>query len=118
MYFYVIYYPKGKYKMKNSDFKPLIDTPFGYTLSLISGKWKMVILYLLHEHEIIRYNELQRKIGSITYKMLSSQLKELEESNLINRKAYPSIPPKVEYSLTKRLKMPKKEHYQHQPLIK
>lgn len=88
--------------MKKSDFKPLIDTPFGYTLSLISGKWKMVILYLLDEHKIIRYNELQRKIGSITYKMLSSQLKELEESNLINRKAYPTIPPKVEYSLTKR----------------
>ena len=88
--------------MEKPKFEPLIDTPFGYTLSLISGKWKMVILYLLAEHEIIRYNELQRKIGSITYKMLSSQLKELEMSGLINRKEYPMIPPKVEYSLTKR----------------
>lgn len=52
----------------------------------------MVILYLLAEYEVIRYNELQRKIGSITYKMLSSQLKELESSNLINRKEYPEIP--------------------------
>lgn len=88
--------------MAKPKFEPLIDTPFGYTLSLISGKWKMVILYLLAENNIIRYNELQRKIGSITYKMLSSQLKELEENGLINRKEYPMIPPKVEYSLTKR----------------
>ncbi|MGP2656697.1 winged helix-turn-helix transcriptional regulator [Malaciobacter sp. WC5094] len=88
--------------MKKTDFKPLIDTPFGYTLSLISGKWKMVILYLLDEYKVIRYNELQRKIGSITYKMLSSQLKELEECDLIKRKEYPIIPPKVEYSLSKR----------------
>lgn len=88
--------------MKKSDFKPLIDTPFGYTLSLISGKWKMVILYLLDEYEVIRYNELQRKIGSITYKMLSTQLKELEESKLVKRKEYHTIPPKVEYSLSKR----------------
>lgn len=88
--------------MEKIKFEPLIDTSFGYTLSLISGKWKMVILYLLSEHKIIRYNELQRKIGSITYKMLSSQLKELESSKLINRKEYPMIPPKVEYSLSKR----------------
>lgn len=88
--------------MKKNEFKPLIDTPFGYTLSLISGKWKMVILYLLDEYKVIRYNELQRKIGSITYKMLSSQLKELEESKLIIRKEYPIIPPKVEYSLSKK----------------
>ena len=88
--------------MKKSKFEPLSDTPFGYTLSLISGKWKMVILYLLVEHKTVRYNELQRKIGSITYKMLSSQLKELEASNLINRREYPVIPPKVEYSLTPR----------------
>ena len=102
MYFHVRYYLKGKCNMKKSQFEPLSDTPFGYTLSLISGKWKMVILYLLAEHKVIRYNELQRKIGSITYKMLSSQLKELESSNLINRKEYPEIPPKVEYSLSKR----------------
>ncbi|MEN5387507.1 helix-turn-helix domain-containing protein [Aliarcobacter skirrowii] len=80
----------------------ILETPFGYTLSLISGKWKMIILYLLSEHKVIRYNELQRKIGKITYKMLSSQLKELEMDKLINRKEYPMIPPKVEYSLTKK----------------
>ncbi|RBQ28615.1 winged helix-turn-helix transcriptional regulator [Aliarcobacter vitoriensis] len=86
--------------MKKDELKNIAETPFGYTLSLISGKWKMMILYLLSEHKVIRYNELQRKIGSITYKMLSSQLKELEADKLITRKEYAMIPPKVEYSLT------------------
>lgn len=88
--------------MAKNELKHVTDTSFGYTLSLISGKWKMIILYLLSGHEVIRYNALQRKIGAITYKMLSSQLKELEVDGLINRKEYPMIPPKVEYSLTPR----------------
>ncbi len=88
--------------MKKNELKSITETPFGYTLSLISGKWKMMILYLLSEHKVIRYNELQRKIGGITYKMLSSQLKELEADRLITRKEYAMIPPKVEYSLTSR----------------
>jgi DNA-binding HxlR family transcriptional regulator len=78
------------------------DTPFGYTLSLISGKWKMVILYLLSESPSIRHNELRRQIGSITFKTLSTQLKELEADDLIVRTEYPQIPPKVEYRLTER----------------
>jgi DNA-binding HxlR family transcriptional regulator len=82
--------------------KKLDDTPFGYTLTMISGKWKMVILYLLSETKSIRYNELRRQIGSITYKTLSSQLKELENDDLIIRTEYPQIPPKVEYSLSDR----------------
>lgn len=80
----------------------LKDTPFGYTLSLISGKWKIVILYWLIEAQPIRYNELQRLIGTITYKTLSVQLKELERDGLIIRKEYPQIPPKVEYSLSEK----------------
>ena len=83
-------------------FDKIIDTPFTYTLSLIGGKWKMIILYLLQENEVVRFNELKRKIGGITYKTLSTQLKELEEDRLIHRKEYPQIPPKVEYSLTPR----------------
>lgn len=62
----------------------------------------MVILYLLHEHQIIRHNELKRKIGSISHKTLSLMLKELQKDGLINRVEYPQIPPKVEYSLTER----------------
>lgn len=80
----------------------LRDTPFGYTLSVISGKWKMVILYLLFEGDVIRFNELRRQIGRITYKMLSDQLKELEADGLIIRKEYPQVPPKVEYSLSEK----------------
>ena len=55
--------------------RALSDVPFGYTLSLIGGKWRLVILYFLVEYETIRFNELKRKIGTITYKTLSEQLK-------------------------------------------
>lgn len=80
----------------------LTDAPFGYTLSMIGGKWRLVILYWLAEYETIRFNELQRKIGTITYKTLSTELKGLEADGLIIRKEYPQIPPKVEYSLSDR----------------
>lgn len=76
------------------------DTGFSYTLSLISGKYKMVILYCLMEFEVVRYNELKRYIGTISHKTLSNALKELEKDNLILRKEYPQIPPKVEYRLS------------------
>lgn len=76
------------------------ETSFGYTLSVIGGKWKMLILYLLAENQTVRFNEMRRKIGAITFKTLSTQLKELEADGLVNRKEYPQIPPKVEYSLT------------------
>ena len=76
--------------------------PFRYTLSVIGGKWKMLILYTLSAYQPIRYNELQRKIGRITYKTLSVQLKELEADGLITRTEYPQIPPKVEYALSEK----------------
>ena len=78
------------------------DTGFSYSLSLISGKYKMVILYCLMEFEVVRYNELKRYIGTISHKTLSLSLKELERDGLIHREEYPQIPPKVEYSLTDR----------------
>jgi len=80
----------------------LEDTGFNYTMSLIQGKYKMFILYTLMEFGIVRFNEMQKYIGSITYKTLSSTLKQLEADGLIHRKEYPQIPPKVEYSLTER----------------
>ncbi len=82
--------------------KSLQDTPFGYTLSMLGGKWRLVILYWLVEYDCIRFNELQRKIGTITYKTLSTQLKEMERDGLIVRREYPQIPPKVEYSLSEK----------------
>ena len=78
------------------------DTGFSYTLSLISGKYKMVILYCLMEFKVVRYNELKRYIKSISHKTLSSSLKELEKDGLIIRKEYPQIPPKVEYRLSEK----------------
>ncbi len=80
----------------------LEDTGFNYTMSLIQGKYKMFILYTLMEFEVVRFNEMQKYIGGITYKTLSSTLKQLAADGLINRKEYPQIPPKVEYSLTER----------------
>lgn len=78
------------------------DTGFSYTLSLISGKYKMVILYCLMEFQVVRYNELKRYIGTISHKTLSASLKELERDSLVIRKEYPQIPPKVEYSLSEK----------------
>ena len=77
-------------------------TGFSYTLSLINGKYKMTVLYTLMEFGTVRFNEMKRYIGDISYKTLSSTLKELEADQLVYREEYPQIPPKVEYSLTER----------------
>lgn len=76
------------------------QTGYSYTLSLIQGKHKMVILYCLMEYEPVRFNEMRRYLGRISDKTLSVNLKELERDGLIARTEYPQIPPKVEYSLT------------------
>ena len=86
----------------DKDLKDIKSTPCGYTLSIIGGKWKMVIMFWLVEYEKLRYGELKRCIGSISDKMLNSQLKELESDGIVVRKEYPQVPPKVEYSLSKR----------------
>ncbi len=78
------------------------ETGYSYTLSLISGKHKPVILYCLMEYEPVRFNEMQRYLGRIADKTLSQNLKELEADDLICRTVYPQIPPKVEYTLTER----------------
>jgi len=78
------------------------DIPFTYAMSLIDGKWKMHILFWLLKKEPLRYGELKKRLGRITHKMLSTQLKELEKDGLINRKEYPQVPPKVEYRLTEK----------------
>lgn len=85
--------------IENANFE---DTGFSYTLSLISGKHKMVILYCLMEYGVVRFNELKRYLKNISDKTLSTNLKELESDRLIVRTEYPQIPPKVEYSLSGR----------------
>ena len=71
------------------------ETGFGYTMSLVSGKYKMIILYWLVEYSVLRYNELKRRLGTISHKTL-------EADGLVQREEYPQIPPKVEYSLSER----------------
>lgn len=78
---------------------------FGYedferVVDMVGGKWKLRIIYMLALHEVLRYGELKKLLAPITHKMLTSQLKDLEKDNLISRKEYKQIPPKVEYSLT------------------
>jgi DNA-binding HxlR family transcriptional regulator len=85
--------------IENANFE---DTGFSYTLSLISGKYKMIILYCLMEYGSVRFNQLQRYLKKISDRTLSQNLKELEADGLIHREVFPQIPPKVEYSLTER----------------
>jgi DNA-binding HxlR family transcriptional regulator len=80
----------------------LENTGFSYTLSLINGKYKITILYYLTAFDVVRFNEMKRYIGAISFKTLSLSLKELESDGLIIRNEYPQIPPKVEYSLSAR----------------
>lgn len=69
-------------------------------IELLSGKWKGRILWKLYNEKTMRFGELRKSLGNITEKMLTAQLRELESVNLINRKVYTEVPPKVEYSLT------------------
>ncbi|MFD9624850.1 winged helix-turn-helix transcriptional regulator [Peribacillus muralis] len=73
---------------------------FYYTLSIMSGKWKMLIIFHLGYSKVMRYGELKKAIDGITHNMLSKQLKELEKEKLLIRKEYSQIPPKVEYFLS------------------
>lgn len=68
-------------------------------VSLISGKWKLEVLWLLF-HRVHRFNELRRAIPEVTQHMLTAQLRELEMDGLVKRTAYPEIPPRVEYEIT------------------
>ena len=87
---------------RNIETADYSQTGYSYTLSLISGKYKPVILYCLMEYEPVRFNEMRRYLGGVSDKTLSQNLKELEADDLITRTVYPQIPPKVEYTLTER----------------
>lgn len=69
------------------------------TLDLIGGKWKSLILWHLAENTL-RFSELRKTLPQVTQKMLTQQLRELEDSGLVKRFVYTQVPPKVEYSLT------------------
>ena len=77
----------------------MYNNPVELALDKIGGKWKMPILWRLKD-KVWRYGELRKSLKKITHKMLTQQLRELEEDGFISRKVYPVVPPKVEYSIT------------------
>ena len=76
-----------------------VGCPVEATLDLVGGKWKGVIVYHLLELTL-RFNELRRKLPTATQRMLTRQLRELEECGLVHREIFPQVPPRVDYSLT------------------
>lgn len=76
--------------------------PVEYALNTFGGKWKIRIINLLNGYNVMRYNEIKKELGNITHPVLASMLKELNEDEIIERKQFKEIPPRVEYSLTKK----------------
>jgi DNA-binding HxlR family transcriptional regulator len=79
-----------------------VECPTYYTLSVIGGRWKSAILFHLGREGVIRYGQLKKLLPPIAHRTLSQQLKELQLHGVISRKQYNEMPPKVEYSLTKK----------------
>jgi DNA-binding HxlR family transcriptional regulator len=86
---------------RNKDYTCALGCPVEATLDLIGGKWKAIILYHLRD-QVLRFNELQRRLTGISQRLLTKQLRELEEVGFVSRTVYAEVPPKVEYRLTKK----------------
>ena len=85
--------------METEALKELPACPVETTLTLISDKWKVLILWDLMPGTK-RFGELRKSIGHVTQKVLTAQLRQMEKSGLLTRKVYAEVPPRVEYTLT------------------
>lgn len=85
--------------MPDADTHPKSSCPVETTLQVIGGRWKVLILRQLLPG-VQRFNQLYRQLPGITQKMLTQQLRELEQDGIVKRQVYQQVPPKVEYSLT------------------
>lgn len=79
----------------------IANCPLTHALSLIGGKWRLAIIWAIHQRGTVRYNELKRAVEGVTNMMLTQALKDLEQQKIITRVQYLEVPPRVEYSLTK-----------------
>lgn len=78
------------------------ECPIRNVLSRVGDKWSVLVLLMLKEGEVLRFNQISHILGDISQKMLTTTLRSLEADGLVSRKMYPEIPPRVEYSLTAR----------------
>ncbi len=88
--------------MYQKKLEPDIRCPLEYGLELFGGKWNSRIICVLANKSVLRYSELRSEMGNITDAVLAATLKTLITNNLIERKSYDVIPPRVEYSLTEK----------------
>ncbi len=99
-------YNKKNYFEVTLMYKPKLDKdircPLEYGLDVFGGKWDSRIICVLAEKKTLRYSELRKELSNVTDAVLASSLKSLIGNEMVNRKSYDEIPPKVEYSLTKK----------------
>src|SRR5699024_12856592 len=87
---------KIKKKIDNEEF----NCEKELTLSIINGQWKITMLYHLGMDGALRFSDITRLFPAITHKVLTTQLRELEDDGIIHREVFPEVPPRVQYSLT------------------
>jgi DNA-binding HxlR family transcriptional regulator len=75
-------------------------TQLDVALDVLSGRWKALILYHLFSHDVLRFSDLRRALQGVSHKMLAQQLREMERDDIVQRRVYAEVPPKVEYRLS------------------